>query len=166
MATFVIQNDDIKNLAKVMRAAGPELNRQMRREIRTVSKPVIDEMKDTIQAMPLPVVSGGIAPYTGPTGTGGISGRIAGATKLSITQGGVRIRVATGALGNASQLPGYIDAGTTWRHPVMGNTKVWVSQRAARDGWFTKTGLKHHPRLRREVVEILTRYATVLAGRL
>lgn len=166
MITYTIDSSDLKSLAKVMRAAGPDLNRRMRREIRTVAKPVIDEMKDTIEAMPLPVVSGGITPYSGPSGAGGISGRIAAATKLSITQGGVRIRVSTGALGNASNLPGYIDAGTTWRHPVMGNTRAWVSQRAARDGWFTKTGLHHHPQIRRDVLEILTRYATQLAGRL
>ena len=53
MITYTIDSSDLKSLAKVMRAAGPDLNRRMRREIRTVAKPVIDEMKDTIEAMQL-----------------------------------------------------------------------------------------------------------------
>lgn len=165
--TIDIRDQDIKNMLRVMRSAGRDLRRDMGKEIRHVAKPVLDDMKDTIEAMPLPVVSGyGVNAYNGPSGAGGISGRIAAATKISITGRGVRIRVATGALGNASNLPGYIDAGVTWRHPVMGNRRAWVGQRAARDGWFTKTGLKHHPQIKREVTEILMRYAAQMAARL
>lgn len=163
--TLTIKDEDIKNLVKVMRVAGRDLRREMGKEIRHVAKPVVDDMRDTITSMPLPA-TGGAVPYSGPTGGGGISGRIAAATKVSITQSGVRIRVGTGSLGNASRLPGYIDAGTTWRHPVMGNRNAWVSQRAARDGWFTKTGIEHHPQIKRQVMEILSRYAGRLAARL
>lgn len=165
MADIIIRDEDIRNLIKVMRVAGKDLATNMRKEIRVVAKPVVDDMKDTVQAMPMPA-SRGATPYTGPTGPGGISSRIAGAVKVQVAQSGVRIRVATGSLGDASKLPGYMDAGKTWRHPVMGNRKAWVSQRAARDGWFTKTGIEHHPKIRRQVMEILTRYATQLAARL
>lgn len=162
---IVIKDEDIKNLVKVLRVAGRDLRRDMGKEILTVAKPVVDDMRAEITGMSLPA-TGGAEPYSGPTGGGGITARIAAATKVSITQGGIRIRVGTGGLGNAKRLPGYIDAGTTWRHPVMGNRKAWVSQSAAQPGWFTKTGIQHHPQIKREVVEILTRYATMLAARL
>lgn len=163
--TITIRDEDIKNLVRVMRVAGRDLRRHMGKEIRTVAKPVVDDMRSEITGMSLPA-TGGEQTYTGPTGGGGITGRIAAATRVSITQGGIRIRVGTAGLGNARKLPGYIDAGTTWRHPVMGNRKAWVSQTAAQPGWFTKTGIQHHPQIKREVVEILTRYATMLAVRL
>jgi hypothetical protein len=163
--TIVIKDEDVKNMVKVMRSAGRDLRREMGKEIRHVAKPVVDDMRSEISGMSLPA-TGGAQPYTGPTGGGGITGRIAAATKVSITQSGVRIRVATGALGNAAKLPAYIDAGTTWRHPVMGNRKAWVSQTASRPGWFTKTGIEHHPQIKRQVLEILNRYATMLAARL
>ncbi len=163
--TITIRDEDVKNLIRVMRVAGRDLRRQMGREIRTVAKPVIDDMRSTVSGMSLPA-TGGAEPYTGPTGGGGITGRIAAATRVSITQGGVRIRVSTGSLGNASKLPGYIDAGTTWRHPVMGNRKAWVSQSASEPGWFSRTGIEHHPQIKRQVTEILVRYAGLLAARL
>ena len=165
MSEIIIRDQDIRNLIRVMRVAGKDLATEMRKEIRVVAKPVITDMQDTVQALPMPD-SRGATPYTGPTGPGGISGRIAAAVKVQVAQSGVRIRVATGSLGNAKKLPGYMDAGVTWRHPVMGNRKAWVSQRAARDGWFSKTGIEHHPKIRRQVMEILTRYATQLAARL
>jgi hypothetical protein len=115
--------------------------------------------------MSLPA-TGGEKPYSGFIGAGGITGRIAAATKVSITGRGVRIRVNNGSLGNARKLPAYIDAGKTWRHPVMGNRRAWVSQTASEPGWFTKTGLQHHPQIKREVTEILMRYAAQMAARL
>lgn len=163
--TLSIRDEDVKNLLRVMRASGRDLRRDMGKEIRRVAQPVIDDMRSEISGMSLPA-TGGKEPYSGPSGGGGITGRIAGATKVSITTGGVRIKVNTGALGNARKLPAYIDAGTTWRHPVMGNRKAWVSQTAASDGWFTKTGIRHHPQIKREVVEILMRYAAQMAARL
>lgn len=165
MITVTIRDEDIKNLIRVMRSADKDMARHMRKEIRTAAKPVVDDMKSTIAGMSLPA-TGGAEPYTGPAGAGGITSRIAAATRVSIAQNGVRIRVATGALGNASRLPGYIDAGTTWRHPVMGNRKAWVSQSAAEPGWFSRTGLEHHPQIKRQVTEILTRYASLLAAKL
>lgn len=164
--TLIIRDEDVKNLLRVMRASGRDLRRDMGKEIRRVAQPVIDDMRSEVSGMSLPVVSSGKEPYRGPTGGGGITGRIAAATKVSITTGGVRIKVNNGSLGNARKLPAYIDAGKTWRHPVMGNRKAWVSQTAASDGWFTKTGIRHHPQIKREVVEILMRYAAQMAARL
>lgn len=163
--TIDIRDEDVKNLLKVMRSAGRDLRRDMGKEIRHVAQPVIEDMRSEISGMSLPA-TGGEKPYSGPTGAGGITGRIAAATKVSITGRGVRIRVNNGSLGNARKLPAYIDAGKTWRHPVMGNRRAWVSQTASEPGWFTKTGLQHHPQIKREVTEILMRYAAQMAARL
>lgn len=163
--SVTIRDEDVKNMLRVMRVAGRDLRRDMGKEIRTVAQPVVDDMRSEISGMSLPA-TGGKEPYSGPSGAGGITGRIAAATKVSITGRGVRIRVNNGSLGNARKLPAYIDAGVSWRHPVMGNRRAWVSQTASEPGWFTKTGLHHHPKIKREVQDILARYAAQLAARL
>ena len=161
--TIDIRDEDVKNLLKVMRSAGRDLRRDMGKEIRHVAQPVIGTCAQRSAAWP---ARHRRREPSGPTGAGGITGRIAAATKVSITGRGVRIRVNNGSLGNARKLPAYIDAGKTWRHPVMGNRRAWVSQTASEPGWFTKTGLRTSPQIKREVTEILMRYAAQMAARL
>lgn len=166
MTTIVVNNADIKNLVKVMRAAGPQLLKEMRKEIRTAAQPVIRDMKAEIMSAPSWPASSTSGEMTGVPGAGGIRGKIANSTRLTVSGKGVRIFCSAGSLGSAKVIPAYVDAGASWRHPVFGNTKAWVSQSSPSEGWFSKTGIEHHPQIRRDVTDTLVRYANVIAARL
>lgn len=163
--TIRIDDSQVRTLIRVMQAAGPDLFRDMSREVRTAARPTVNEMRSTVSGMSLPATSTSGA-MVGRGGTGGITRRIASATDVSISGQGIRIKVNEGALGPASKLPAYMDAGQSWRHPVFGNRRAWVSQRASQPGWFTKTAYKHHPQIKQDVTQVLVKYAAKLAARI
>ena len=163
---YEVTGQDFANVAKVMRASAPELAKLMRREIRTVAKPVLDKQRQQIAAVGM-TASGYDGSLSGVGGGTGLRASIARATRLYTSgRAGVRIQVSPGALGNRAKIPAYVDAGQPWRHPIFGNRRLWVQQQATGDGWFTKTGLREHPRIKADVNKIIIRYATQLAARL
>jgi hypothetical protein len=166
MTTITISSADIKNLVKVMRAAGPDLLKEMRREVRAAAQPVIRDMQREIMADGSWPASSTTGEMSGVPGAGGIRGKIANSTRLTVSGKGVRIFCSAGSLGSAQVIPAYVDAGQPWRHPVFGNRKAWVTQSSPSVGWFSKTGIEHHPQIKRDVTEMLVRYANRLAARL
>jgi len=48
---YEVTGQDFANVAKVMRSSAPELAKLMRREIRTVAKPVLDKQRQQIAAV-------------------------------------------------------------------------------------------------------------------
>ena len=168
MPGYVITSDDVKNLAKVLRKVSPELGREMRRAIRTAAKPVVQDMKSTIGGNSMTAQSRAVDPantYTG-GGGGGITAKMQRSVRIRISSGRVRIYVAPGVMGSASRVPAYIDAGKSWRHPVMGNREAWVTQTGSASGWFTDTAHQHHPQITREVRDVLDDVARKVAAML
>lgn len=163
---FEIDSTDIKNLAKVLRKVSPTLGREMRRAVRAAAKPVITDMKSEIGGNAMAAYGGGPHSYDGPSGAGGITAKMQRSVSLRVSGGRVRIFVRPGALGNAAKLPAYIDAGTAWRHPVMGNRRAWVSQRGSAAGWFTDTAHRHYPQVRSDVQDALDDTARTLVAML
>lgn len=161
---YTITSDDIKNLAKVLRAVSPQLGREMRRAVRAAAKPVMTDMKTTIGGNGMSVYGGGVHAYDGPSGPGGITAKMVRSVSLRVSGGRVRIFVRPGAMGSASKIPAYIDAGQSWRHPIMGNRKAWVSQTGSASGWFTDTAHQHFPQVSRDVKDVLDEFAAKVAG--
>jgi len=161
---YVITSDDIKNLAKVLRAVSPQLGREMRRAVREAAKPVMTDMKATIGGNAMSVAGGGVHAYDGPTGPGGITGKMVRSVSIRISGGKVRIYVRPGALGTADKIPAYIDAGQSWRHPVYGNRKAWVSQTGSASKWFSGTAVQHFPQVSRDVKDVLDEFAAKVAA--
>lgn len=164
-ATLIINDRDVRKLIAVMQTAGPGLFRDMSQDIRRAAQPTLNDMRNTVSGMSLPA-SSTTGAMAGRAGQGGITRRIAAATDVQVNAQGVRIKVDTGALGPASKLPGYMDSGQTWAHPVFGNRRAWVSQRAATPGWFSRTAAQHHPQLRTAVMRVLSEYANKMAARI
>ncbi len=49
-----------------------------------------------------------------------------------------------------------IDATGTWRHPVRGNRRIWVTQSApGAIGWFTKTIDRNVPQFRKAILRAM-----------
>lgn len=166
MPDYYIDSTDIKNLAKVLRKVSPVLGREMRRAVREAARPVMTDMKAKIGSTGMPAFGTGAHAYDGPTGGGGITAKMQRSLSLRVSGGRVRIFVRPGALGSAAKLPAYIDAGVTWRHPVRGNRRAWVSQRGTAAGWFTDTAHRHYPQVRADVQDALDDTARTLVAML
>lgn len=150
---YAITNDDVKNLAKVLRKVSPQLGREMRKAVREAAKPVITDMRSEIGGNTMRAYGTGVHAYDGPAGAGGITGKMQRNIRMRISGGRVRIYVP--AAGSIGKIAASIDAGQSWRHPVMGNRKAWVSQTGSATGWFTKTAHKHYPTVRVKVQDAL-----------
>lgn len=163
---YVITSDDVKNLAKVLRKVSPQLGREMRRSIRTAARPVVQDMKSEIGGNMMNAQGRAIDPsraFSG-GGGGGITAKMVRSVRIQISSGRVRIYVASSVMGSAMRVPAYIDAGQSWRHPVMGNRNAWVTQTGSATGWFTDTSRRHFPQIKREVQNTLDDIAAKVAA--
>lgn len=83
---------------------------------------------------------GVLATRGGSTGTGlrrRIAGRVQTRVRTTGAYTGVQVRIdARGMPSGQRALPARLDGEGRWRHPVYGNTRVWVSQRS--DPYFDK----------------------------
>lgn len=170
---FEIDSTDIKNLAKVLRKVSPTLGREMRRKVREAARPVINDMRSEIGGNNMRATSTARSygdptwtahPYDGPSGAGGITGKMQRNVRLRVSGGRVRIYVP--AAGSIGKIAASIDAGEPWRHPVMGNRKAWVSQTGSASGWFTDTAHRHYPQVRADVQDALDATARKLVAML
>lgn len=159
---YVITSDDVKNLAKVLRAVSPQLGREMRRAVREAARPVMTDMKSTIGGNAMAAYGGGPHAYDGPTGPGGITAKMQKNIRIRVSGGKVRIYVP--AAGSVGKIAASIDAGKPWRHPIMGNRKAWVSQTGSASGWFTDTAHHHFPQVSRDIKDVLDEFAAKVAG--
>jgi len=85
----------------------------------------------------------------------GLRDAVARAHRVAIRASGrptasVRIKVERNLMpADQRELPRYLNKGK-WRHPVFGNTDVWVNQTSTA-GWFDNTLRKHGPRVAAEI---------------
>lgn len=145
-------------------ADGPRTIRtQLTRDTSKIGRPIINRMKDAVQATSSSASSSGYASMargrfaamrgrSGPMtfasfarygGGIGLRSSVASTLRMSRRTGGnlmgIRIDSNTGRMpANARRLPVYMDEGS-WRHPVLGNRHAWVTQTVTPTGWFTRT---------------------------
>lgn len=142
-----------------------DLERRMRRNIRTAARPVVADLRRAVMAVEVTSSRGGAAP---PVRSTGLRARVAAAVTVSTTRRGVRIRVPAGRVGDHGRsLPRYLDADLEryrrWRHPVFGDReREWVQQRG--QPWFFTTIHRHNQTLRRAVVAAIDEAARELTG--
>lgn len=101
---------------------GKQLRNAFSSELRAAAAPLVPAVRASIRAIP------------SKTGTGDLRAAMARATKLSVRTVGPRAAVSIAVDGTKMPagkraLQSYME-GTKkpWRHPVYGNTEVWVSQ--------------------------------------
>lgn len=124
-------------LAARLKAAGAGgIKLQMVRALRAAAKPVVDDLK-VAAAADLPK-------------RGGLNMKVAGQPiKVSVR--------TTGASAGVSVRAQYTKTNKgSWRHPVFGNTNVWVTQTyGPAKGWFDKTAEKGAPAAQVEMAAVL-----------
>jgi hypothetical protein len=108
---------------KLRRMDDKEILRRFRKELRGVAAPFV------------PAVRGAIAgiPVKGTSGSTGLRQRLAKAVTLRVRTSGknaqVSILMSTGKMPDGQRsLPAMMEGTKVWRHPVFGDTDVWVGQ--------------------------------------
>lgn len=163
MAEMLVRGDGVERLRKLgkeLKGADRTLRLEMAAAIRATAQPIVAEVRSAVMAIPTGGSHGGgtfarAAHATRTTRRGhGLRATIAAATGMQVrTTGksvGVRIRINVAKLPpDQRTLPGHLDSPTGWRHPVFGDTNVWVHQ----DGhpYFKVTIQRHHAQARAQV---------------
>lgn len=138
----VLGAEKLRRMAAQLREADRvDLRRGLQKAIKAAAKPTLDAVQASARGISTRGIRkpGAKHPFRGPTGSHGTRAAIANAVvadvKLSGDNPSVRFRVAASRLpANIRVLPRKFDDGGTFRHPVMGNRNVWVSQTG--DPWF------------------------------
>lgn len=154
----------IKRLqADIRKAQRADLDRMMRRNIRTAARPVIADLRSTVLSIQVSSSRGGVAR---PDTDTQLRQRIARAVSVSTTRKGVRIVVPGRRIGSyGAALSKYLDTTikgyARWRHPVFGHD-VWAEQRG--QPWFFNTINRHATDFRRAVLAAVDEIARILKG--
>jgi hypothetical protein len=160
--------DKLRTMARKLReASNVELPRELQKAIRTAAKPTLEAIQESARhistkGIPKP---GAKHPFRGPSKPKGLRQKIAEAVVADVQTGGddpkVQFRVSQARLPDSiRQMPRKFDQGGTFRHPVMGNREVWVSQTG--DPWFWPPIRDHIKDFRAEIDGALNEVARKL----
>ena len=132
-----------------------DLQKKMRRNIRTAARPVIADLRSAVMAVDVKSSQGGTAR---PDNSTGLRARVGGALMVRTGKRGIRIRVDAKKVGeHGRSLPRYLDADLNrykrWAHRVFGDRDVWVAQQG--EPWFFTTIRQHYPTFRRAVLNAM-----------
>jgi hypothetical protein len=118
---------------------GARIRRELTTALRKTVEPAVIDAKSRIMAMG----SGGLD-HAGEPLRSTIASRVRAEARTSGKASGVRVRARTtpGARG-FKNAPRRTNRASGWRHPVFGNTEVWVHQEGA-VGWFDNA-MHAHP---------------------
>ena len=134
--------DKLRAMAEALRKADREdLRRGLDRAIRKAAQPTLRDVKDSAEHISTrgQRKPGARRPFTAEVTPKGTRKKIADAVTATVSTAGedprVRFRVSGAKLPESlKNMPRKFDEGGVFRHPVMGNTDVWVGQTG--DPWF------------------------------
>lgn len=141
---------------RLRRANRTDLLRAMDRGIRKRAKPTVRDIKESAEHINTRGIRkpGAKRPYLAGSSSKGTRKKIAAAVSAVVSTSGEESKVAfresltRAGLGN---LPRRLDEPGTFRHPVQGNTDVWVAQTG--DPWFFPPIKKNLPEIRAGIEE-------------
>lgn len=160
---------EFRDLAKRLRKS-PELRKRLRKNIQAAGRPVVNDVRTAVKTVRVKSTRGGgsksrrdynverastgqAEAYALRRGAG-LRDTVARATKLELTNRGVRIVVRGSALPDDQRsLPRHLDSEKGWRHPVFGNREEWVTQRGT--PWFAVTIQKKARTFRKAVLDAM-----------
>lgn len=160
----VTGEDGVRRMARAV-ADGPDhLRDNLGTAVRRATRPTLRDAKRAIQTNRIVGYPTGGRRYRGPNTDKGLRQAIANAVDAEVHVGTlsprVRFVVRTYQLGNRRKLPEYIESGTRWRHPIMGNRKAWASQSGR--PWFEKSVQRNRPLFETRVNDAVTRTARAI----
>lgn len=134
--------NNLKAMADALRKADREdLRRGLDRAIRKAAKPTVEAVKEAAKGIETKGIRkpGAKRPFVAAVAPKGTRKKIADAVTATVSTAGgdarVQFRVQASRLPETlKNMPRKFDNATPWRHPVMGNTEVWVGQTGK--SWF------------------------------
>lgn len=189
---ITITGTDWAQAAAAIKSLDRELFRELSREIGRIAKPVVDDMREAVQATSASAGGGGsissatanraaftlsrsrgaltTRKFVGIVGRSGLRSAVARSVQVqrrtSGATAGVRIKANTGSMpADQRELPKYMDQGQ-WRHPVLGNRSAWVTQTVSPSGWFTETAAASGGKVRAAILDVTADAVNAVAHRL
>jgi hypothetical protein len=149
--------NQLKAMADALRKADREdLRRGLDRAIRKASKPTVQAIKESAEHINTRGIRkpGAKRRFTGTAPAKGTRKKIAEAVGATVSTAGenprVSFQVRSARLPETlKNMPRKFDSGDVFRHPVMGNTDVWVGQTG--DPWFFPPIKEKLPTFRAEI---------------
>lgn len=180
--------EEFRALSRRLRQAGrKDLRKKLRVQINDAGRPVLDEVRATVRALPVSSGHGGgttqrlrfldgtakgkarkagSAAVRGRRRRAGLRSSIASATKLQITARGVRFVVNSRRLPvDQRTLPRHLDSPKGWKHPVFGdwhNGRKPVHQRGK--PYFATTIKKRAPKFRQAILDAIDEIGKDIEG--
>lgn len=153
-AEFRIEGQEFTRLLTEVKGFDRKLALQLRRNMRTAGRPIVEDVRRTVMQPPPGDVGGSVG--TRAAIAKGVALRISAAKK----GGGVTIAASSRFLpaNRKPMLRAYNKP--NWRHPVFGNSEHWVDQQGR--PYFDSVILEHREQLRRAVELALTEAAAAI----
>lgn len=123
---------EFRRVAVALREVDSSLPTWLRREMRNVVNPVVQQARARVRTLEV---------QGGPAGSTGLRRKVASGVRVRAGVGrSPRLRVVTTMPSpDLAAIPRGLDSPQGWRHPVFGNTDVWVQQLPVQGGWFSET---------------------------
>jgi hypothetical protein len=158
----------LRALSQELRAQGAgEIGKELRKAIRVAAGPALADVRAALLELEIRGDQGSLGVFSPTRGGGrraraehaasrvrtergkararrraGLRQSIAAATTVKVRDRGVRFEVDSSRLPvDQRTMPRHLESERGWRHPVFGNTEVWVSQRGG--PWFYPTLRAH-----------------------
>lgn len=141
--------DDLKALAKKIRKVSEpkQIRKDLTKGLKAGAKPAAEKVKAAALALP-------DTPGNKSTGLRRKMARVVNVQVRTVGgQAGVRVRLSRARMGDQAALPRVTNKGR-WRHPVYGDTQVWVTQ-VSRRGWFEAANRQAAPMVRKSLKKVV-----------
>lgn len=162
----VTGEDRIARMARAVATGPDELRLQYDRSVRRAGQRTLREVKQAARRIQIRGFRSGKRRYTGPSEPKRLRQRIADAVELDLNTGTLspraQYKVNTRQVG-AGRVPEYIEKGTRWRHPIMGNRRAWATSQGR--PWFEVTIRRSMTRFERDVEQAIERTARAIERR-
>lgn len=150
----VIMGPEFDRVIIALREVDATLPAQLRKDIRTAVRPLIQRAKARVRAIPTHGLK-----HTG------LRAKVAAGVGLRVALGrnaGVRVTTSMPRADMAA-IPRGLDSPRGWRHPVYGNQDNWVRQHSIVPGWFTETMASGAPEIRDDIEQTIDNAAQHIA---
>ena len=142
----------LRELGAALKGADKDIKRELQRGFREAGKPLVKDLK-----------AGVLATFPNRGGLANLAAKSTIGIRTRFTGKGAGVRVqAVGKKGRSvtTRTLQSIDSDGSWRRPVWGNRKVWVTQSdGMAQGWFGEEIEDQAPQIRGDLIKAMNRAA-------
>lgn len=160
---YTVDQQAVHAIAAAMKAEadGKALRRDLLREIRDATKPLVPVLQSAVRSLP------DVSPASAsPSLREAVAQQITVGARLSGRYTGAKVTVGTKKDPRGFRFAGRrLNSRRGWKHPVFGNPEVWVTQQGGAGEWFEPPILARRQQLQAAVREAIEAMARRIASR-